>query len=40
MHYIKFHIKTLKIAQTCSDPKIRLAKVILKMTLARNNVVP
>ena len=24
MHYIKFHIKTLKIAPTCFDPKIIL----------------
>jgi len=38
IHYIKFHIKTLKIAPTCFDPKIILrelatlflAKVILK----------
>ena len=35
MQYIKFHIKTLKIAPTCFDPKIILrelflAKVILK----------
>ena len=27
MHYIKFHIKTLKIALTCFDPKIILKDV-------------
>ena len=27
MHYIKFHIKTLKIALTCFDPKIILMEL-------------
>ena len=27
MHYIKFHIKTLKIAPTCFDPKIILREL-------------
>ena len=27
MHYIKFHIKTLKIAPTCFDPKIILGEL-------------
>ena len=27
MHYIKFHIKTLKIAPTCLDPKIILREL-------------
>ena len=27
MHYIKFHIKTLKIALTCFDPKIILREL-------------
>jgi len=27
MHYIKFHVKTLKIAPTCFDPKIILREL-------------
>ena len=27
MHYVKFHIKTLKIAPTCFDPKIILREL-------------
>ena len=28
MHYIKLHIKTLKIAPTCFDPKIILRELL------------
>jgi len=35
MHYITFHIKIIKIAPTCFDPKI----ILRELRLARNNVV-
>jgi len=33
MHYIKFHIKTLKIAPTCFDPKIILRESYVYWTV-------
>jgi len=40
MHYVKFHIKTLKIAPTCFDPKIILKEQCssLRMILGSKHV--